>query len=41
MGYEAARKLINLIESPKTSLIEQIMVSGIVYEGDTVRRIDK
>ena len=40
MGYEAARKLIGLIESPKTALIEQVMVSGIVYEGDTVRRID-
>ena len=41
MGYEAAKKLIGLIESPKTALIEQVMVSGIVYEGDTVRRIDK
>lgn len=41
MGREAAMKLIALIESPKTALIEQILVSGTVYEGDTVRRIDK
>lgn len=41
IGREAAIKLIDLIESPKTTLIEQIVVEGAVCEGDTVRRIDK
>lgn len=41
MGHEAAVKLITLIENPRTAMIEQILVAGTVYEGDTVRRIDK
>lgn len=40
MGYEAAKKLIALIERPKTTCIEPVVVGGIVYEGATVRRID-
>lgn len=40
MGYEAAKKLISIIERPKTTLVEPVVVGGIVYEGETVRRID-
>ncbi len=40
IGFEAAKKLIALIERPKTTCIEPVVVGGIVYEGATVRRID-
>lgn len=36
LGAYAAEKLIDLIEKPKTTLIEQIVVSGTVYEGNSV-----
>ena len=36
IGAKAAEKLISLIENPKTTLTEQISVSGVVYEGGTV-----
>lgn len=40
IGCEAAKKLIALIERPKTTIIEPVVVGGIVYEGATVARID-
>lgn len=40
IGHEAAKKLIALIERPKTTIIEPVVVGGIVYEGATVARID-
>ena len=40
MGCEAAAKLVELIEQPKTSLPQQIMVSGQLLKGDTVRNIN-
>lgn len=39
IGAEAAKKLIDLIEKPKTTIIEQIVIGGEVYEGKTVKSI--
>lgn len=39
LGREAAIKLINLIENPKTTLTEQIIVEGTVFEGKSVKKI--
>lgn len=36
IGYEAAKSLIDLIEKPKTKVIQQITVAGEVFEGKTV-----
>lgn len=36
LGRKAAEKVINLIEHPKTTLVEQIVVEGEVYEGQSV-----
>lgn len=40
LGREAAVKLINLIENPKTTLTEQITVSGEVFKGGSVAKIN-
>lgn len=37
IGTEAAKKLIDLIERPKTTIIEQVVIGGEVYEGKTVK----
>ena len=39
LGKEAAVKLIDLIETPKTTLTEQIIVDGTVFEGKSVKKI--
>lgn len=39
IGAQAAEKLISLIEKPKTTIVEQIVIGGKVYEGKTVGRI--
>ena len=39
IGRLAAERLINLIESPKTTLIERVMVPGKLIEGGSVARI--
>ena len=39
IGAEAARKLIDLIEKPKTTIIEQVVIGGEVYEGKTVKKL--
>ena len=39
LGRRAAEKVISLIEHPKTTLIEQIIVRGEVYEGGSVARL--
>ena len=39
IGAEAAKKLIDLIEKPKTTIIEQIVIGGEVYEGKTVLKL--
>ena len=40
IGRYAAEKLIGLIEKPKTTLIEQVIVQGELLEGATVGRIE-
>lgn len=39
IGEEAAKKLIDLIERPKTTIIEQVIIGGEVYEGKTVKKL--
>ncbi len=39
LGRKAAEKVISLIEQPKTTLIEQIVVEGEVYVGNSVAKI--
>jgi LacI family transcriptional regulator len=40
IGHLAAKKLIDLIEKPKTTLIERTCVEGVLYEGDSVKNIN-
>ena len=40
IGAEAARKLIDLIEKPKTTIVEQVIIGGEVYEGKTVTKLE-
>ena len=40
IGVKAAETLIRLIEQPKTTLVEQIVVEGEVYTGKTVKNLD-
>ncbi len=39
LGRKAAEKLINLIENPKTSLIEKVVIEGRVLSGSSVGKI--
>lgn len=39
LGGLAAEKLISLIEKPKTTIIEQIIVSGTLVEGKTIQKL--
>lgn len=39
LGSKAAKKLISLIESPKTTLIQQIIVEGNLFEGGSVAAV--
>jgi len=39
IGGKAGEKLISLIEHPKSTIIEQIVIKGGVYEGGTVSRM--
>ncbi len=39
IGVQAGERLISLIERPKTTLIERLVVKGEVYEGETVADI--
>lgn len=39
IGKIAADKLISLIESPRTTLIEHVMIKGHLVEGESVKRI--
>lgn len=40
MGDEAARRLIDLIERPKTTLVETIVIGGVLYEGNTIKDLN-
>lgn len=39
IGIQAGEKIISLIEKPKSTIIEQVIISGKVYKGETVGRI--
>ena len=39
MGMRSVRKLVDLIENPKTTISEQIMVNGKILEGHTVKTL--
>ncbi|MBQ1547559.1 MAG: LacI family DNA-binding transcriptional regulator [Lachnospiraceae bacterium] len=39
IGKKSAAKLVEMIEKPKTSLTEQIMVQGKIYAGQTVAEV--
>lgn len=39
LGRESAERLINLIERPKTSLIERVVVEGRLLEGNSVKKL--
>lgn len=39
LGIQAGEKLISLIEHPKTTLIEQVLIKGEIYLGSTVGNI--
>lgn len=41
IGREAARRLIRIIEQPKTALVERVVVEGILLPGESVGRINK
>lgn len=40
IGSMAAGKLIDLIETPKTTLVEQVVIPGSVFEGKSVARVE-
>ena len=39
IGRESARRLVDVIENPKTSIPEKIMVTGRLIEGKSVKQI--
>ncbi len=39
IGMQAGKKIISLIEKPKSTVIEQVIISGELYKGETVGRI--
>lgn len=39
IGIQAGEKIISLIEKPKSTVIEQVVISGELYKGGTVGRI--
>lgn len=40
IGASAAEKLISLIENPKATLVEQIKIQGVLFEGGSVKDIN-
>lgn len=41
LGRLAAEKLINIIEQPKTAIMEQVVVEGVVYPGKSVKNLNE
>lgn len=41
LGRQVGEKLLSLIEHPKTTLIETIVVEGHVFEGNSVTNVKK
>ena len=39
IGIQAGEKIISLIEKPKSTVIEQIIISGELYKGETVGKV--
>lgn len=39
IGIQAGKKIISLIEKPKSTVIEQIIIGGELYKGETVGKI--
>ena len=39
IGSEAASKLISLIENPKSTITEQIIIPGELFPGGTVKKM--
>jgi LacI family transcriptional regulator/LacI family purine nucleotide synthesis repressor len=39
IGHDAAKKLIGLIEEPKATLVEQLLIKGTFCAGNTVKDI--
>lgn len=39
IGMKAGERLVSLIEHPKSTIIEQIVIKGEVYEGETIHTI--
>lgn len=39
IGAQAAEKLIALIERPKSTLVDRVMIEGSLYKGETVGKI--
>lgn len=39
IGMKAGERLVSLMEHPKSTIIEQIVIKGEVYEGETIRSI--
>ena len=39
IGKSAAEELIHLIEQPKTTVIQQVVIEGHVIEGETVKEM--
>jgi len=40
LGKQAAKNLIDLIERPKTTLTQQVVVTGSLLEGDTLQKLN-
>ena len=40
LGLQAAKNLIELIERPKTTLVQQVVVKGRLLEGDTLKKLN-
>ena len=40
IGRKAAEKLIGMIEHPKTTLMERVIVEGKLFQGNSVAKID-
>lgn len=41
LGTQAAKNLIELIERPKTTLVQQVVVKGRLLEGDTLKNLNQ
>ena len=41
IGKEAAKRLISTIEKPKTTLIERVVIEGILIKGQSVGKLSE